>query len=337
MHQHVSAHFSSVLLDVSIQVTSVPNDVDILASVYLDGALQFSQNIRAHAGDELATLYLGQFSIKSPELWWPAGHGKAHLYELTVKYKPTTSQSEEHTQSLSRKIGIRTVELVQDPVEQTVNTEKVSVTVEGIGRHTSAQQARNDLSARQLYSVSPTNFYIRVNGVPIYAKGANFIPMDTLPTRVNSHDRKYILETAIASNMNMIRVWGGGMYQTDDFYEQADQLGLMVWQEIMLACALYPTNSAFLDNIRAEVVEQTSRLAIHPSIVVWGGNNENEVALGWFAESQTNRDLYVADYSKLYGGTIYPAIISVDGTDQRIWVDSSPSNGLISSPDPYAK
>lgn len=147
--------------------------------------------------------------------------------------------------------------------------------------------------------------------------------------------REYIMRSAYAANMNMVRVWGGGLYQPDQFYELADSLGIMVWQEIMLACALYPTNSDFLNEVTLEVKYQVNRLASHPSIVIWGGNNENEVALGWFPESNTNRDLYVSDYSKLYGDVVFKALVSVDGI-QRPWVDSSPSNGLLSN-DPYAK
>ena len=146
--------------------------------------------------------------------------------------------------------------------------------------------------------------------------------------------REYIMKSAVAANMNMIRVWGGGLYQPDQFYDLADAMGIMVWQEIMLACALYPTSTDMINEISMEVSYQVNRLGSHPSIVIWGGNNENEVALGWFPESNTNRDLYVSDYSKLYN-TIYNIIIAIDGT-QRPWVDSSPSNGLLST-DPYAK
>lgn len=133
-----------------------------------------------------------------------------------------------------------------------------------------------------------------------------------------------------------VRIWGGGIYQTEDFYERADEMGMMVWEEVMLACALYPRDDAFLANVFAEVEDQLWRLSTHASIVVLGGNNENEVALGWFSESNNNRDLYVSDYSKLYGDTVYKAIGAVEGHAERVWVDSSPSNGLISE-SPYDK
>ena len=87
----------------------------------------------------------------------------------------------------------------------------------------------------------------------------------------------------------MIRIWGGGVYQPDDFYDMADEMGLMVWEETMFACALYPRNKEFLTNVYAEIEQLVWRLSTHPSIVIWGGNNENEVALGWFQQSQKNR------------------------------------------------
>jgi beta-mannosidase len=140
----------------------------------------------------------------------------------------------------------------------------------------------------------------------------------------------------IFSFLFQVRVWGGGMYQTDDFYDRADEMGMMVWEEVMLACALYPRDDTFLANVFSEVEDQIWRLSSHASMVVLGGNNENEVALGWFAESNNNRDLYVSDYSKLYGDTVYKAIGAVEGHGERVWVDSSPSNGLISE-SPYDK
>ncbi|CAM9099598.1 unnamed protein product [Ectocarpus fasciculatus] len=311
--------FSSTNVDVSVDIAAVSVASEIVATVYLDGALQFSGRYAVEAStsvDHSSTVALGTILIKDPILWWPRGFGDAHLYELQVVYE-SAAGGRATRQQLTRKIGLRTVELVQDPIESE----------EEVGR----------LGGRSLYSVPAASFYLKINGVPIFAKGANFIPMDVFPNRVSKQDRAYMLHSAVASNMNMVRVWGGGMYQPDDFYEMADELGLMVWQEMMFACALYPRNSEFLANVGREVSDQVSRLAYHPSIVVWGGNNENEVALGWFSQSINNRDLYVSDYSKLYGDTIYESIMSVDGTDQRVWVDSSPSNGLLSSPDPYAK
>jgi len=134
--------------------------------------------------------------------------------------------------------------------------------------------------------------------------------------------------------MNMVRVWGGGLYQIDKFYDLADELGLMVWQEMAFACALYPRDKAFLASVTKEIEQQALRLQHHASIVVWGGNNENEGALSWYAESRAHRDLYVADYTALYVDTALAALRRVDPT--VAFIDSSPSKGLISA-EPYAK
>lgn len=334
IHQEISdCEFSSAVLDVSVEIAAVSALSTVVAAVYLDSVLQFTNEyiVSALAGvDSSTTLFLGQLIISDPILWWPRGFGDAHLYALEVVYDVQGSS----IQRLTRKIGIRTIELVQDRIE---TDQELSATGETHPISKGTYSRNGLLGARSLYTVPATTFYLKINGVPIFAKGANFIPMDVFPNRVSKEDRKYMLQAALASNMNMVRVWGGGMYQPDDFYDTADELGLMVWQEMMFACALYPRNSEFLSNVRLEVKQQVSRLAYHPSIVVWGGNNENEVALGWFSQSINNRDLYVSDYSKLYGDTIYDSIRAVDGTNQRIWVDSSPSNGLLSFPDPYAK
>lgn len=180
-------------------------------------------------------------------------------------------------------------------------------------------------------------------------RGANFIPIDSFPSRIALTDLQYIMKISAEANMNMIRVWGGGVYQPDAFYDIADEMGILIWQEVMLACSMYPADTEFLAEVKQvsfvlkrhafchvalyltlllrnytenpmllidwsatslqEVEHQVLRLNSHPSIVVWGGNNENEVALRWFAVSVDNRDLYVSDYSTLYGQTVFPAVV----------------------------
>ena len=114
----------------------------------------------------------------------------------------------------------------------------------------------------------------------------------------------------------------------------------MIWQEFMFACAMYPSDDKFLHEVAMEVKDQALRLGSHPSIVVFGGNNENEVAFGWYSETQQNPDLYKADYAKLYANTVFATLTKVLGTsfeqNRNSWVDSSPSNGLLSV-DPYVK
>ena len=136
--------------------------------------------------------------------------------------------------------------------------------------------------------------------------------------------------------MNMVRVWGGGIYQQDAFYDICDELGLMVWEEFMFACAMYPVNSEFLENVRAETEHQVKRLMHHPCIVLWSGNNENEEALvtGWYAPTKKNPFLYAVDYHRLYHETIMSTVHALDKT--RAFISSSPYNGVIAM-DPFSE
>ena len=125
------------------------------------------------------------------------------------------------------------------------------------------------------------SFELIVNGIPVFAKGADVIPFDSFPNRVTTADYRRILESARDANMNMIRHWGGGYYETDEFYAICDELGIMVWQDFMFGNDWQPGTYAFKLNIEAEAEDQVRRLRNHPSIVVWCGNNETEEALNW--------------------------------------------------------
>ena len=129
-------------------------------------------------------------------------------------------------------------------------------------------------------------FEFVVNGIPVFAKGADVIPFDSFPNRVTTADYRRILQSARDANMNMIRHWGGGYYETDEFYEICDELGIMVWQDFMFGNDWQPGTYAFKLNIEAEAEDQVRRLRNHPSIVLWCGNNETEEALNWGAARQ---------------------------------------------------
>lgn len=150
-----------------------------------------------------------------------------------------------------------------------------------------------------------------MNGVNIFAKGSNWIPADSFEDRVTKNVLEFLLQSAADTNMNMIRVWGGGIYQSEEFYDICDRLGLMIWQDMMFACAMYPRDNEFLTTVRAEIDYQVARLSHHPSIAVWSGNNENEGALHWYQEINENPFLYVEDYCVLYTDTVRDQIIKV--------------------------
>lgn len=127
-----------------------------------------------------------------------------------------------------------------------------------------------------------TSFYFKLNGVPVFAKGANYIPSDCFLSRVSKEKYRRTLLDASEANMNMLRVWGGGVYEDDYFYHLCDSLGLMVWQDYMFACSVYPAEGKLLESIKAEAADNVRRLRNHPSIALWCGNNEiNEAWYGW--------------------------------------------------------
>jgi beta-mannosidase len=172
-------------------------------------------------------------SIARPQWWWPVGYGPHPLYTVTASLQGADSDS------LTKRTGLRTVELIRK---------------EG-------------------------SFGFKINGVPIFAKGANLIPFDMFPARATAAQQRRILDSAVAANMNMVRVWGGGYYPDDTFYDLADELGLMVWQDFMFGGAVTPPDADFRHSVATEAEEQVVRLQAHPSLVLWAGNNE--VQAGW--------------------------------------------------------
>ncbi len=164
-----------------------------------------------------------------------------------------------------------------------------------------------------------------VDGRPVFARGSNWIPADALPSRQTDEKYEYLLDALVAANQNTIRVWGGGQYEKEVFYELCDRKGIMVWQDMMFACSTYPANQEFLDTVRIEIREQIRRLSHHPSIALWCGNNENLGALTWFPETRNNLLAYATLYDRLNEGTVGDEVKKNDKS--RIWWPSSPSAG----------
>ncbi|MFB9947327.1 glycoside hydrolase family 2 protein [Rhizobium puerariae] len=193
-------------------------------------------------------------------------------------------------QTVVHQIGLRTVELLTDPDE------------------------------------AGSRFAFRINGRDIFCRGANWIPADALFSRTSPEKTRDLLLSAVDANMNMIRVWGGGFYEHDWFYDLCDQLGLMVWQDFQFACNLYPSTPDFLENVEAEVDYQVRRLISHPSIVLWCGDNELVGALNWFEESRANRDRYLVSYDRL-NRTVEQALKKA--APEAVWWPSSPASGYL--------
>ncbi|MBZ5758225.1 glycoside hydrolase family 2 protein [Rhizobium sp. VS19-DR104.2] len=171
-----------------------------------------------------------------------------------------------------------------------------------------------------------SRFAFKVNGREIFCRGANWIPADALFSRSSREKTEDLLQSAADVHMNMIRVWGGGFYEAGWFYDICDRLGLMIWQDFMFACNLYPSTGDFLDNVAAEVTYQVKRLASHPSIALWCGDNELVGALTWFEESRKDRDRYLVSYDRL-NRTIELAM--KQAAPEAIWWPSSPASGYL--------
>lgn len=229
------------------------------------------------------------WEVPNPQLWWCNGLGKPHLYDFTITVKRGASEVEK---AIVR-TGIRTVELV----------------------------TRKDEKGE--------SFYFRLNGVTVFAKGANYIPQDMFQDRVTPAQYRRILDDAVAANMNMLRVWGGGIYEDDLFYQLCDARGILVWQDFMYACAMYPGSGRFLKNAALEAFEQIERLRQHPCIALWCGNNENNEAWhnwGWqmqFTEAQRNQ--LWRDYQLLFNDLL-PTYVANYGGGVPYW-ESSPRYG----------
>jgi len=236
--------------------------------------------------------------IASPKLWYPAGYGAQARY----RFSATIKAGQAGIASATVNTGLRSVELRRVPDQW--------------GK----------------------SFTFVVNGIPVFAKGANVIPFDSFPTRVTPAQHRAILEAARDANMNMVREWGGGIYESDDFYDICDELGLMVWQEFMFGGDMVPGDPPFQQNVREEAIQQVKRLRDHPSIVLWCGNNEIEA--GWqvwadrlaFKESITplERERVWQDYVVLFHDII-KSVAEEYGAPTPYW-PSSPSADFEAPP-----
>jgi beta-mannosidase len=198
-------------------------------------------------------------------------------------------------------------------------------------------QARRRIGLREMRLVSEPDaagrsFGMEVNGRAVFARGANWIPADALHGRITVEGVRGLLQSARDANMNMIRIWGGGRYEPDWFYDLCDEMGLMVWQDFMFACHLYPSTPEFLTEVDAEVRDVVARISHHACIALWCGDNELIGALTWFPESRKDRDRYLVNYDRL-NRTIEAALHSVlPGAN---WWPSSPSPGPLAFGDAW--
>ena len=204
---------------------------------------------------------------------------------------------------------------------------QVTIHADGEEEKFSKRTGLRDVAINRVKDEKGESFTIYVNGKPIFAKGANWIPADSFTSRLTPKDYKLLLQNVIKANMNTLRVWGGGIYEPDYFYELCDQMGILVWQDFMFACSLYPGDNKFLDSVDKEARYQVDRLKDHPSIILWCGNNE--VASGWLSwgwKEKLPKSVWEKDYKKLFHELIPDICNELDSS--RLYWPSSPGHDL---------
>jgi beta-mannosidase len=245
--------------------------------------------------------------IDDPQLWWPNGYGAQPLYKVCVLLLDAQSGSELDRSEC--RIGLRTVTVNTDPrpAEGFGNNEKFDPRLKG--------QKQDDLPGR--------NFAFEVNGLQIFTMGADYIPEDSLFARRSRKNSEQLLRSAAECHMNSIRIWGGGWFPDDCFYDLCDELGLLVWQDMMFACASYELDGHFEENIRQEIRDNVRRLRHHACIALWCGNNEMEAQTIDGAWHPSQKQYY--DYLKIFE-YIIPSVLREEDPVTFYW-PSSPSSG----------
>lgn len=242
--------------------------------------------------------YEFEFQLNDIKLWWPNGSGEQVLYKISCSLK----NNKQVVDAKTRRIGLRTIEIVRNP---------------DIG----------------------TSFNFKVNGVLIFMKGANYIPQDNFLDRTSPNRYDFIINSAREANINMLRVWGGGIYENDIFYDKCDEQGILIWQDFMFAGTMLPGDSAFMSNVEHEVYDNIVRLRNHPCMALWCGNNEILDAWTWWGWGKATEEKYgkkVADtiwyaYNRIFH-EIIPKQINQNCSDIFYW-SSSPSADFATKSD----
>jgi len=281
-------------LDVTAALAHLNAEVEVMATDNANAeiTLRYSHGSPPAEATRSVALHPGlnhidlPLEISKPDLWYPAGYGAQPLYIFTAQLK--IQGRLEDARSVTT--GLRSVVLRRD--------------LDKWGR----------------------SFEFVVNGIPVFGKGADVIPFDSFPNRVTEANYRRILQSAVDANMNMIRLWGGGYYETDTFYRICDQLGIMVWQDFMFGNDWQPGLYSWKLNVAAEIEDQVKRLRDHPSIIIWCGNNETEEAIFWNGRQQLPPEVRIQmwqDYVSTFSGLIPSVVKSLD--PQRPYWPSSPS------------
>jgi beta-mannosidase len=234
--------------------------------------------------------------ITRPQLWWPNGYGKQPLYQVQIALRRSDSSANTPRDVRAFQIGLRTIELRQ----------------------------QDDQWGR--------SFTFVVNGIPIFAKGSNWIPADSFPTRISDDRLAGLIRSAVETHQNMLRVWGGGFYEEERFYDLCDRYGILVWQEFIFSCSIYPLDDPeFIENVRVESIQNIRRLRHRASLALWCGNNEME--WGWcdWGWNQAGLQDMKAAYDRFFHHTL-PEWCGKEDLDRPYWPSSPSSDTPFADP-----
>jgi beta-mannosidase len=291
---HLRQHHADGAVTITADVISDRwQQADLKATLRLtapDGSTQESE-IALSGNTTTGTLAI---RVVNPQLWWPNGYPSASLRtggaQPLYRVEVALYQGETLRDRRTFQMGLRTLELRQQP--------------DKFG----------------------TSFVFIVNGVPVFAKGANWIPADSFPTRIGDDHLEHLVRSAAQANMNMLRVWGGGFYEEERFYDLCDRYGILIWQDFIFSCSTYPEAESFFENVRVEAVENVRRLRHRASLALWCGNNEMEGF--WERPRWTKRPGFgqlKAAYDRMFHHFL-PEICASEDPDHPYWPSSPSSN-----------
>ena len=284
-----------------------PNKVVLKVTARLESAIPQGGILKVACGGKetkvRALLKKGENLIKAeiilerPQLWWPAGQGDQPLYHLEVVWRGDNGG----ISGTAKRLGLRTLELVR-----------------------AKDKARSSASGQ-----AGESFFFKVNGRPVFMKGANWIPADAFIDRCTPERYHHWLTSMTQAHMNMVRVWGGGQYELDVFYDFCDEMGILVWQDFMMACALYPDTPGFINELTEEARYQVRRLSDHPCIALWCGDNEDLGGVKhWWIPGNQATEAEAKRYPAMYRNVLTALRKACEAEDstRKFWL-SSPSNG----------
>jgi len=289
---HLRQHHADGQVTISADVTIERwQDADLRVALRLTAPDGHTQEETGFLGKNPVSGETLKIEVTDPQLWWPNDHGPQPLYEVKVALYQGETVCDQRTFQL----GLRRLELRQEPDE------------------------------------FGTSFTFVVNGVPIFAKGANWIPADSFPTRISDAHLEHLIRSAASAHMNMLRVWGGGFYEEERFYDLCDRYGILVWQDFIFSCSIYPDDDPFIENVHVEAVENIRRLRHRASLALWCGNNEMEWgwdAWGWDAPDYQR---FKEAYDRMFH-LLLPEICAAEDPDRPYWPSSPSSNTPFVAP-----